>query len=130
MTLIRGYTTKNDKWETLTDKELVKHDFMLLLFTRKGECDWDLTLGTTILDQVFKYKTDLVKNNIIEEIEEAVRRTHLIKLEGLNVSDIEKGWIFNLSIRYVEDNLPEDWTFAITDKTIEQYKSTGKFPLL
>ena len=130
MTLIRGYTTKNDKWETLTDKELVKHDFMLLLFTRKGECDWDPTLGTTILDQVFKYKTDLVKNNIIEEIEEAVRRTHLIKLEGLNVTDIEKGWTFNLSIRYVEDNLPEDWAFAITDKTIEQYKSTGKFPLL
>lgn len=130
MTLIKGYTTKNNKWQVMTDKELVKHDFMLLLFTKRGECDWDPTLGTTIQDQLFKYKTDLVKNNIIEEIEYAVERTHLIKLEGLNVTDVEKGWIFNLSIRYVEDNLPEDWSFAITDDTIETYKSTGKIPLL
>lgn len=130
MTLIKGYTTKNNKWEVMTDKELVKHDFMLLLLTKKGECDWDPTLGTSILDQLFKYKTELIKNNIIEDIEDAVEKTHLIKLEGLNVTDVEKGWIFNLSIRYVEDDLPEDWSIAITDDTIETYKSTGKFPLL
>lgn len=130
MTLIRGYTTKNDKWETLTDKELVKHDFMLLLFTRKGECDWDPTLGTTILDQMFKHKTELVKNNIIEEIEEAVRRIHLLSLENLSTTELDNGWIFNLTVRYAEDTLPEDWSFVLSNDSIETYKSTGKFPLI
>lgn len=130
MSLIKGYTTKNNKWEVMTDKELVKHDFMMLLFTNKGECDWDPTLGTSIQDQLFKYKTEEVKNIIMEDIEYAVQRTHLIRLEGLSAVDIDKGWIFNLTIRYVEDDLPETWTVAITDDTVNQYKSTGKFPLI
>lgn len=130
MSLIKGYTTKNNKWEVMTDKELVKHDFMMLLFTNKGECDWDPTLGTSIQDQLFKYKTEEVKNIIMEDIEYAVQRTHLIQLEGLNAIDVDKGWIFNLTIRYVEDDLPETWTVAITDDTVNQYKSTGKFPLI
>ena len=130
MSLIKGYTTKNNKWEVMTDKELVKHDFMMLLFTNKGECDWDPTLGTSIQNQLFKYKTEEVKNIIMEDIEYAVQRTHLIRLEGLSATDVDKGWIFNLTIRYVEDDLPETWTVAITDDTVNQYKSTGKFPLI
>ena len=54
-----GYTTQNGEWEILTDKELAKHDLLMLLHTRKGECDWDPSLGTTILDKMFRPKTSI-----------------------------------------------------------------------
>ena len=60
-----GYTTQNGEWEILTDKELAKHDLLMLLHTRKGECDWDPSLGTTILDKMFRPKTEALKTGCL-----------------------------------------------------------------
>lgn len=130
MSIIKGYTTKNNKWECLTDKDIVKHDFLMLLFTQKGECDWNPTLGTTLLNQLFQYKTEDLKSQIIEELEETVRNMHLIKLNSISSTEIEKGWIFHLSILYVEDDMPEEWNLELSENTISQYKSTGNYPLI
>ena len=35
---ITGYTTINDEWGILIDKDLAKHDLLLRIYTTKGEC--------------------------------------------------------------------------------------------
>ena len=68
MPILQGYTTQNDKWEVLQDKELVKHDLLMEIYTQKGECDWDPEFGSTILSRIFQYKNNAVKSTIIEEL--------------------------------------------------------------
>lgn len=120
MSEILGYTTINNKWETLSGKECAKHDLLLELYTRKGECDWDTNFGTTILDRIFQLKTINVKNEITAEIQDLINRNPLFQLVDLSTTDLEDGWIFNLSISYL-GGVPESWQIPITESTAKNY---------
>ena len=65
---ITGYTTINDEWGILIDKDLAKHDLLLRIYTTKGECDWDPNFGTTIKNKLFQPKTIQVRNDIQNEL--------------------------------------------------------------
>lgn len=129
MQVIQGCTTLNNKWEILSDKDIAKHDLLMFIYTNRGDCDWDPSLGTTIQDQIFQIKTEVVKNNIIEDIEYAVDCNPYLTLENISADEIQNGWSFNVSIRFLNE-LPEEWSIPITEETVKEYISTGTFPLI
>ena len=128
MTIIAGYTTQNNKFERLVDKELVKHDLLMNLFIRKGECDWNPDLGTTIQDKIFQIKTDDVRSDIIEEIRGVFENNQFFSLQGISTTDLEKGWIFNVTTSYLGQEA-EEWSIPVTEDVVKEYLSTGSFPL-
>jgi phage baseplate assembly protein W len=122
-----GYTTVNDSWETLTDKELAIHDLLMVLHTRRGECDWDPDFGASILDKMFRPKTDQLKIDIMNEISDAFNNDPRLTLNILNALDIDNGWIFYCEISYL-DGIPENWSISVTKDEITAI-SNGTFPL-
>ena len=129
MPIIQGYTTQNNQFEVLTDKDLVKHDLMMEIYSEKGSIDWDPNFGTTIQDQIFQLKNDEVKNTIIDELKHVVDNSPFLALQDITTEELDKGWIFNLVVSYMGE-VPEEWQIPITEETVKEYKSTGKFPLI
>lgn len=122
-----GYTTVNNEWETLTDKELAKHDLLMIMHTRKGECDWNPSFGTTILDKMFRPKTEQLRLDILEEIHQVFDYDPRLQLNTINTEPLDKGWIFYCEISYM-NGLPEEWNFSITEDGVKEL-STGSYPL-
>ena len=129
MPLIQGYTTINNKFETLTDKDIVKHDLLMEIYTHKGDCDWNPNLGTTIQDQIFQLKNDVVKNIIIDELRHVVDNSPFLALQDITTEELEKGWIFNLIVSYM-GNPPEEWSIPVTEESMKEFISNGTFPLI
>lgn len=122
-----GYTTINNEWGSLTDKELAKHDLLMIMHTRKGECDWNPSFGTTILDKMFRPKTEQLRLDILEEISQVFDYDPRLQLNNINTEPLEKGWIFYCEISYL-NGLPEEWNFSITEDGVKEL-STGSYPL-
>lgn len=124
---ITGYTTINDEWEILIDKELAKHDLLIRIYTTKGECDWNPNFGTTIRNRLFQPKTIQVRNDIQNELIETFQEEPRFTLLDINPFDMEKGWVFDCTVSYL-DGLPESWNLDIT---LEKFNnpSTGVYPL-
>ncbi len=129
MPVLQGYTTQNNKWEVLQDKNLVKHDLMLEIYTNKGECDWNPSFGSTILDQIFQYKNATTKSIIMEELRHIIDNNPFLTLQDISVDDLEKGWNFNLSVSYMGE-VPEMWVVPLTEETAKEYISNGTMPLI
>lgn len=115
---VMGYTTINNKFEVLYDKDLAKHDIMLYLNTDKGECDWDPTFGMSNRKSLFKTKTTALKFALEDEIREAFRRDSRLNLLSLETIDLPKGWQFITEVSYLA-GIPELWGF---DADIEAQK--------
>lgn len=122
-----GYTTINNKWETLLNKELVMHDLLLNLYTRKGECDWNQSFGTEIMDKIFQPKTEQLRLDILADIQNVFDNEPRIQLVDIQTTSIEKGWIFNCQISYL-NGTPEEWQFSISEDGVK-YLSNGYYPL-
>lgn len=129
MPLLQGYTTQNNKWEVLQDKELVKHDLMMEIYTSKGECDWNPTFGSTILDQIFQYKNSITKSIIMEELQQIVNNNPFLELQDITAEDLDKGWNFGIVVSYM-GQVPEEWLIPITEETAKEYISNGTVPLV
>lgn len=125
---IKGYTTLNNKFEVLTDKELVKHDLLMYIYTNKGDCDWNPNLGTSIMTKIFQLKNEELKLDIMNELEMAVEQFPQLSLHEITANDIDKGWIFNIYISYAGGEV-EPLSVDISENSAKQYKSTGTFPL-
>lgn len=122
-----GYTTINNEWEVLTDKELAKHDLLMVLYTRKGECDWNPEFGTTILDKMFQPKTEQLRLDIIDELTIIFDNDPRLSLNNIDTEPLDKGWIFYCEISYL-NGVPEEWEITITEEGIST-PSTGVYPL-
>lgn len=122
-----GYTTINNEWGTLTDKELAKHDLLMVLHTRKGECDWNPSFGTTIMDKMFRPKTEQLRLDILEEISDVFSRDPRLNLNNIDTVPLEKGWTFYCEISYL-NGLPEEWAFSVTEDGVKNL-SQGNYPL-
>lgn len=124
---VLGYTTINNKWDILIDKDLAKHDLLLRIYTTKGECDWDPDFGTTIRNRIFQPKTVQARNDIQQELEECFLEDPRFTLISIDPIDLEKGWSFNCTISYLQGT-PEGWNLLITQ---DQYTnpSNGYYSL-
>ena len=108
---IMGYTTVNNKFEVLYDKELAKHDIMLYLNTDKGELDYDPTFGISHRKSLFKIKNTALKMALEDEIRQAFNRSPVLNLISLVTVDLENGYEFITEVSYLE-GIPELWSFT------------------
>jgi phage baseplate assembly protein W len=122
-----GYTTINNEWETLTDEDLAKHDLLMYLYTRKGECDWDQSFGTNIMDKIFQPKTEQCRLDILSDIQEAFENEPRLSLVDVQTTSIDKGWIFTCLVSYL-NGTPDEWEIAVSEDTATLY-SNGTYPL-
>lgn len=129
MPILQGYTTQNDKWEVLHDKDLVKHDLLLEIYTRKGDCDWNPTFGSTIIDQLFQYKNSTTKSIIMDELRQIVNNNPFLTLQDISVTELEKGWNFGLYVSYMGE-VPEEWVIPLTEESAKEFISNGSMPLI
>ncbi len=129
MPVIQGYTTQNGKFEVLTDREIVKHDLMMEIYTEKGSLDWDPNFGTTIQDQIFQLKNNDTKNIIIDDIKQVIDNSPFLALQDINTQEVDKGWIFSVVVSYM-GSVPREWQIPITEESVKEFKSTGRFPLI
>ena len=53
----------------------------------------------------------------------------MVQLPDITTEELDKGWIFNLVVSYMGE-VPEEWQIPITEETVKEYKSTGKFSLI
>ena len=120
-----GYTTINNKWDYLLNKELAKHDILTNFNVSKGECDWDPEFGSSIFKKIFDKKTEGNEKEIINEIGRIFEEDPRINLENIDVKNVEKGWVFYCSISYL-GGVPEDWIFYVSK---EGKASIGYYPL-
>lgn len=128
MARIQGFTTINDKFETLVDKNIVKHDVLTEIYIDKGSCDWDLKLGTTIQQKIFDYKTEAAKYDIIEDIKTVIENSPYLKLIDIQTTPLDKGWNFTVVVSYLGEE-PEEWDIPITEESVQSYISNGTYPL-
>ena len=128
MARIQGFTTINDKFETLVDKNIVKHDVLTEIYIDKGSCDWDLKLGTTIQQKIFDYKTEAAKYDIIEDIKTVFENSPSLKLIDIQTTPLDKGWNFTVVVSYLGEE-PEEWDIPITEESVQSYISNGTYPL-
>jgi hypothetical protein len=108
---IMGYTTVNNKFEVLYDKDLAKHDIMLYLNTDKGELDYDPTFGISHRKSLFKIKNTALKMALEDEIRQAFNRSPVLNLISLVTVDLENGYEFITEVSYLE-GIPELWSFT------------------
>lgn len=120
-----GYTTINNDWDYLTNKELAKHDILTNFNIDKGECDWDPDFGTNIHKKMFDKKVERNKEEIVNDITKVIEDDPRVQLESINTVEEEKGWTFYCSISYL-GGVPEDWIFFVNRKG---KASIGYYPL-
>lgn len=120
-----GYSTINNTWGYMTNKEIAKHDLLLNLNITTGECDWDPLLGTTIKKKIFDKKTKANKDEIVAEIERVFNNDLRFDLKSIDSTDLDKGWIFYCTVSYL-GGTPEEWIFSVNH---QGKASQGNFPI-
>lgn len=128
MAKIQGFSTLNNKFETLIDKNIVKHDVLTEIYIDRGSCDWDLDLGTSIHRKVFEYKTESAKYDIIDDIKRVIEKSPFLSLIDIRTTELDKGWNFSVIVSYLGEN-PEQWDIPITEESVHEFVSNGSFPL-
>lgn len=120
-----GYSTINNTWGYMTNKEIAKHDLLLNLNITTGECDWDPLLGTSIKKKMFDKKTLANKEEIIAEIQRVFNDDLRFDLNSIHSIDYDKGWTFYCLVSYL-GGTPEEWIFSVNR---QGKASVGNYPL-
>lgn len=121
-----GFSSKDDRFRVLKNKELALDNLMTQLNVEKGECDWNPTYGSGTLSRIFAIKTENEKNEILADIKSAFSDNGFNVING-DITEIDKGWIFNFIIQY--GNYPQEVLTLTADKTIKKIYSNGLFDL-
>lgn len=129
MAKIQGFSTLNDKFEVLIDKNIVKHDLLTEIYIEKGTCDWDLELGTGIQQKIFDYKNDSAKYDIIDDIKRVVEKSPFLELIDIKTTELDKGWNFEIFVSYLGEEV-EQWDIPITEESVHEFISNGTYPLI
>ena len=129
MARIQGFSTINDKFEVLIDKNIVKQDLLTEIYIEKGTCDWDLDLGTSIQKKIFQYKNESAKYDIIDDIKRVVEKNPYLQLLDIQTTELDKGWNFGVIVSYLGQEA-EQWDIPITEESVQEFISNGTYPLL
>lgn len=121
-----GFTTASNKFKNNRGYTLAIEDTMNELNTDRGDCDWDISLGTSIRQRLFTTKTDIVRQEIMNEISEIMKK-HLFAVSNVSYAEYDKGWTFTYTVRWL-NTYPLEWKLKTTD-SYPFIVSTGVYPL-
>lgn len=121
-----GFSSRNDCFKILKNKELALDNLVTQLNVEKGECDWNPTYGSGTLSRIFSIKTETEKNEILADIKTAFSDNGFNVING-DITELEKGWVFNFIIQY--GNYPQEVLTLTADKSTKKIYSNGLYDL-
>lgn len=121
-----GFSSRNDRFKILKNKEQALDNLITQLNVEKGECDWNPTYGSGTLSRIFTIKTETEKNEILTDIKSAFSDNGFNVING-DITELEKGWVFNFIIQY--GNYPQEVLTLTADKTTKKIYSNGLYDL-
>ena len=109
MALYRGYNTidQSGPKTRLEDTELIKRDILNHFNIRRGEKLMNVEFGTIIWDSLFEPMTDLLRNSIIEDVNNIVNFDPRVEVDSVLVDTYEHGLVIEARIRYKNTNQTE-----------------------
>jgi phage baseplate assembly protein W len=112
--LVIGFSTQEMQGKrgwTVYDIDLIKRDLLNHFHTRKGERVMLPTYGTIIWDKLFDPFTEMVKQEIVDDVIRIVRTDTRVSLKAVDVSVSDHGIKVAIELKY------EPWdaigTFAL-----------------
>ena len=103
---VKCFSTKNNEFGILYDKNLVLHNFLSELQSDRYSCDWNPNFGSGIPSATFKKLT----GEFIRELEDSIREvaSHQDGMELLHIQSTEgtRSITFSLTIHFLFDNNP------------------------
>lgn len=109
MALYKGYNTVGLKSNSvrLTDAELIKRDLINHFYIRRGEKLMNPDFGTIIWDSLFEPFTELLRNNIVEDVTRIANSDPRLTVESVLVDQYDNGLILEVRVMYANTNETE-----------------------
>lgn len=105
------------------DEDLVVVDLLNHLKTRKGERVMDPQYGTIVWDLIFEHQSDFVRNEIERDIVRIIEGDPRIRLQQIEIIDIEHGYIADILLNFVDFGTVRPLRFNFDRKLQEQINS-------
>ena len=121
-----GFSSRNDRFKILKNKELALDNLITQLNVEKGECDWNPNYGSGTISRIFTMKTETEKNEILADINSAFLDNGFNVINS-DITELEKGWVFNFIIQY--GNYPQEVLTLTADKATKKIYSNGLYDL-
>jgi phage baseplate assembly protein W len=103
--LYKGFSTFNrNKKFRVVDFELVKQDLINNFNIKKGEKLMQPNFGSIIWSLLFEPMTDVVRNQIVDDIKAVVNYDPRIGVRNINLTEFEHGIQIELDLVYLQTN--------------------------
>jgi len=103
--LYKGFSTFNrSKKFRVVDFELVKQDLINNFNIKKGEKLMQPNFGSVIWSLLFEPMTDVVRNQIVDDIKAVVNYDPRIGVRNINLTEFEHGIQIELDLVYLQTN--------------------------
>lgn len=104
-TLYKGFSTYNrSKKFRLIDFDLVKQDLINHFNIRKGEKLMQPNFGTIIWSLLFEPMTDILRNQIIDDIKAIVNYDPRIGVRNISLTELDHGLQIEIELVYLQTN--------------------------
>ena len=115
----KGFSSKADQRNfKIYDFECVKQDLINRLSVRKGERVENPEFGTIIYDCLFEPFTEVLKEQILEDITENLNADPRIATEEIIVTEADHGIAIQATIKYVPLDITEKLQFKFDENSL------------
>ena len=115
----KGFSSKADQRNfKIYDFECVKQDLINRLSVRKGERVENPEFGTIIYDCLFEPFTDILKDQILEDITANLNADPRISTEEIIVTEAEHGIAIQATIKYIPLDITEKLQFKFDENSL------------
>jgi len=115
----KGFSSKADKQSfKVYDFECVKQDLINRLSVRKGERVENPEFGTIIYDCLFEPFTEVLKDQILEDITANLNADPRIATEEIIVSEEDHGIAIQATIKYIPLDITEKLQFKFDENSL------------
>ena len=115
----KGFSSKAEKQNfKVYDFECVKQDLINRLSVRKGERVENPEFGTIIYDCLFEPFTEVLKDQILEDITANLNADPRISTEQIIVSEVDHGIAIQATITYIPLDITEKLQFKFDENSL------------
>ena len=115
----KGFSSKADQRNfKIYDFECVKQDLINRLSVRKGERVENPEFGTIIYDCLFEPFTDVLKDQILEDITANLNADPRISTQEILVTEADHGIAIQATINYIPLNITEKLQFKFDENSL------------
>ena len=115
----KGFSSKADQRNfKIYDFECVKQDLINRLSVRKGERVENPEFGTIIYDCLFEPFTEVLKDQILEDITANLNADPRISTEEILVTEADHGIAIQATINYIPLNITEKLQFKFDENSL------------